>query len=108
MEDATRHDVFDGSGLGYLEALKIVALSIGSVLGILCVVFWFMAEAWVRGIAQEELAGGVTLSGEQAMKLTEHAGLLWQHDEEIEDNEDKINKVDEKFTQFVRDVIDRL
>lgn len=89
----------------YWDAMRMLAAPMGTIVGVLAVVFYFAAESWVKDIARAEFKAQVELSSAQATTLTEHTGLLAQHDEEIEDNEDEIEKVDDKFTDFVRDII---
>lgn len=95
----------------FTDNLKKVALPVAAVvlptMGVLVTVFVFAADAWVRGIADEQIAGGATLTGEHATKLTQHDGKLAQHDEEIEDNEDDIKSNDARFTDFVREILSR-
>ena len=94
--------------LGYFEALKVVALPLGSIVSVLAVVFYFAAGAWVKGIVAEEITALETGSSTASTTLTQHTAKLEQHDKDIEDNEEEIDEVDDKFTQFVRDVIAKL
>ncbi len=111
MESGTNGNVSDGSNagkLGYWDALKIVALPIGSVIGVLGLVFYFAATSWVQNIARAEIAAAVTAAELNENTLIAHTGKLEQHDEEIKENEEDIDEVDDKFTDFIRDVIAKL
>lgn len=111
MEDGTRGELpaaGNDSKLGYFDALKIVALPLGSIVSVLAVVFYFAAGAWVKGIVVEEITALQLGSNTAASTLQAHTQTLEQHEEDIEDNEEEIDEVDDKFTQFVRDVIAKL
>lgn len=111
MEDGTSGELpaaGNDSKLGYFDALKIVALPLGSIVSVLAVVFYFAAGAWVEGIVQAEIAKTVEAAGLNEDTLIAHTGKIAQHDKDIEDNEEEIDEVDDKFTQFVRDVIAKL
>jgi hypothetical protein len=69
---------------------------------------WFAADAWIRGIVAEEVASIKTYTSDSSVTLQQHASTLEKHDEEIGENEEDIDEVDDKFTQFIRDVITKL
>ena len=108
MESGTGSELPAERAIGYFDALKIVALPLGSVVGVLGLVFYFAAGAWVKGIVQDEITALELGSSTASTTLTQHASKLEQHDKDIEDNEEEIDEVDDKFTQFVRDVIAKL
>lgn len=95
------------AGLSYFDALKVVALPFASVFSVACVILFFAADAWVRGIVAEEMSGGATTTNEHGDLLASHAGTLRQHDEEIEDNERDIERHDQRFTEFVAEILRR-
>lgn len=96
------------SHIGYLHALRIVALPMASIGGIASVVLWFAADAWIRTIVEEEIDQHVVMAAEASLKVREHDGKLAQHEEEIETNEQRINSQDQRFTDFVRELLERL
>lgn len=108
MENGTNGNVSANGKLGYWDALKIVALPIGSVIGVLGLVFYFAATSWVQNIARAEIAAAVEAAELNENTLIAHTGKLAEHDEEIQENEDDIDEVDDKFTDFIRDVIAKL
>lgn len=108
MESGTDTNVSNPGRVSYFEALKLVAMPLGSVVGVLAVVFWFAGNAWVRTIVQEEIMGISTGTSDASTLLTQHELKLEQHEVEIDDNEDGIEKVDDKFTRFVSQVIEKL
>ena len=55
-----------------------------------------------------EIKATIASQGLNANTLIAHTSKLEQHDKDIEDNEEEIDEVDDKFTQFVRDVIAKL
>ncbi len=109
MEGSTDGSVSGGSRtLNYGEAMKVVAAPIGTVLGLVALVFWFAAESWVAGIVRAEIAAQDMQTSAHGSTLTEHDGRLTQHDEEIEDNEEDIDENRQEFREFVIQVIDKL
>ncbi len=107
MEDGTDGNVSNGK-LSYFEALKVVALPLGSVIGVLGLVFYFAAGAWVQGIVRAEIALTVEAAGLNENTLIAHTGKIAQHEEEIEENEEDIKDNRDTFQQFVSDVIAKL
>lgn len=108
MEAGTGEQVPEGKLSTYWGALKVVALPVGSAFSILAVVFWFAADAWIRNIVQEEVAGIATGTDNASTQLASHASRLDVHERDIGDNEEGIEKVDDKFTDFVREILARL
>jgi hypothetical protein len=109
MEAGTGEEVPVESRLNtYWGALKVVALPVGSVVSLVAVVFWFAADAWIRNIVQEEIAAVATGTDEASTMLANHASRLEVHERDIGDNEEDIEKVDDKFTDFVREILAKL
>lgn len=96
------------NGITTWQAVKALAIPGAAFLSVASGLLWFAGEAWIRQIAASEIQSHANLTTQHQQTITEHAGLLQQHDEEIEDNEESIEKVDDKFTEFMREVIDRL
>ena len=110
MENGTDSDVANRTyqAMSYFNSLRVVAAPLATIAGLAGVILYFAAGAWVRGIVQEEVASIVTGNSEASTLLTQHASAIERHDGEIDDNEEEIDEVDDKFTQFVRDVIAKL
>jgi xanthosine utilization system XapX-like protein len=92
----------------YFKALKIVAAPLATIMGIAGVIVWFAADAWIRGIVDEEIAAIQSGQSGASSMLQSHAQTLEEHAEDIEDNTDEIDEVDDKFTEFVREILARL
>jgi hypothetical protein len=90
------------------QALKVLAAPGAIFLGLASGLLWFAGDAWVRTIVAEEIQTTGQMAQVQQATIQRHGSVLEQHDEEIEDNEKTIEKVDDKFTEFMREVIDRL
>lgn len=107
MESGTDRELSNGK-LGYFEALKVVALPLGSMVGVLGLVFYFAAGAWVEGIVRAEIEKTVEAAGLNENTLIAHTGKIAEHDDEIEENEEDIKDNRDTFQQFVSDVIAKL
>jgi hypothetical protein len=95
------------------EATKTMLLPFGIVVGVLGLVIWFAADAWVRGIANEEIAkgagaGAATTVDVHETRLTKVEGDVEDQGEDIDENEDDIKTVEKSVREFMRDLIDRL
>lgn len=109
MEGTTGGEVPDGAGsMNYVQAMKVVAAPLATVLGVVGIVFWFAAGAWVEGIVRAELTAHGVQTTAHGTQLTVHTGRLNQHDEEIEDNEEDIDENRQEFRDFVNEVISKL
>lgn len=92
----------------YFKALKVVAAPLATIMGIAGVIVWFAADAWIRGIVNEEVSAMQTGQSDAASLLQSHAQTLEEHAGDIEDNTEEIDEVDDKFTEFVREILARL
>jgi hypothetical protein len=92
----------------YFKALKTVAAPLATIVGIAGVIVWFAADAWIRGIVAEEVASIQTGTSNASVMLQSHAQRLEEHAGDIEDNEEEIDEVDDKFTEFVREILAKL
>lgn len=106
MESGTGSEV--SRGVGYLDALKIVALPMASIGGIGAVILWFAADAWVRTVVAEEVASIAAGTTNAASVLQDHANKLEVHERDIGKNVEEIDEVDDKFTEFVREILAKL
>jgi hypothetical protein len=76
--------------------------------GIGGVILWFAADAWVRHIVQDEVADIATGTNNAGTLLSEHNAKLQAHEREIVENEGDIKRQDDRFTDFVREIIAKL
>lgn len=98
---------------GWWVATKTMLLPFAVIVGILGAVFWFAGDAWVRKLANEEIAkgagtGAATTVAAHESRLTKVEGDVESNDEDIEDVEDDMDTIDRDVKEFMRDLIDRL
>lgn len=110
MEAGTSRQVSgsNAAGLTYLQALKVVAAPLATITAVAGTIVFFAADAYIRVVVNEEVAALVTGNSNASTLLTEHGQRIETAERDIAGNEDDIEKVDDKFTEFVREVIAKL
>lgn len=96
------------NSITFWQALKVLAAPGAALFSVASGLLWFAGDAWIRTIVVEEIQTTGQATQMHASKIQKHASTLEQHDEEIEDNEDDIKRQDQRFTEFVSEILDRL
>jgi len=90
----------------YIDAAKVLAAPVTAIVIALGAVFYFAGEQYVRTIARDEIA--LSSGSKAASQVQEHETRIVVVEAGVEENEDDVDKLDNRFNDLVQKIIDKI